>query len=376
MLRVGITGQAGFMGGCLWRHLQLHKDRLIPVAFRDEFFEDRAALDRFVRNCDVVVHLAAVNRHPDPEALYRVNLDLVDRLTGACERAGVAPHIVFASSTQESNDSAYGRSKREGRARLEQWAERHDAPFTGLIIPNVFGPFGKPFHNSVVATFCHQLIWGEEPRVEQDKALNLIHVDDLARRMMARIMTPEPSRTTVEIAHTDTRSVSEILRLLVRFRDRYLNYGIMPSLADPFERNLFNTFLCALPHDERFPHPLDLRGDERGEFAEVLRADGGGQVSFSTTRGHASRGHHFHTRKVERFVVVKGRARIGLRRVDSDRAVYYEIDGQAPAYVDIPVWHTHSIDNLSSDELYMLFWISEPFDKQDPDTFGERVEPV
>ena len=49
---------------------------------------------------------------------------------------------------------------------------------------------------------------------------------------------------------------------------------------------------------------LELNQTDADGFVETMRLGLGGQVSFSTTRPGITRGNHFHTRKIERFVVV------------------------------------------------------------------------
>ena len=113
--------------------------------------------------------------------------------------------------------------------------------------------------------------------------------------------------------------------------------------------------------------------DERGSFVETVKLHSGGQVSFSTTKPGITRGNHFHTRKAERFAVIKGKALIQLRRVGTDKVLNFELDGSEPAYVDMPVWYTHNITNIGDEDLYTVFWISELYDPSDPDTFFEKV---
>ena len=144
MIKIGITGQAGFIGTHLFNTLGLYPDKFERIPFEDEFFQDESKLNAFVAQCDVIVHLAAMNRHNDPEVLYQTNINLVKQLIAACESTNSIPHILFSSSTQEERDNRYGQSKKEGRELLEQWAIRNNAVFTGLVIPNVFGPFGNP----------------------------------------------------------------------------------------------------------------------------------------------------------------------------------------------------------------------------------------
>lgn len=372
MQRIGITGQAGFIGTHLYNFLGLRKDEITLIPFQDNFFTDEIKLQEFVKQCDVIVHLAALNRHNEPEVIYNTNLELIRKLIDACDKTNSKPHILFSSSTQEERDNVFGRSKREGREMLSRWAEKNGSLFTGMVIPNVFGPFGMPFYNSVVATFSHQLTHGEEPRIEVDAQLKMIYVGDLVN-IIYNLIRNKVTAKEFRIPHTKEIKVTELLTLLKGFKDGYFEKGIFPCLNDPFERDLFNTFVCYIDHEKRNPVKLLKNTDDRGSFVETVKLTSGGQVSFSTTRPGITRGNHFHIRKAERFAVIKGKAVIQLRRIGTDKIMNFELDGDAPSYVDMPVWHTHNITNVGSEDLYTIFWISEFFDPEDPDTFFEKV---
>ncbi|HDZ42108.1 MAG TPA: SDR family oxidoreductase [Bacteroidetes bacterium] len=372
MIKIGITGQSGFIGTHLYNFFGLMKEEIERVDFKDEMFSDRKELENFVSECDVVIHLAALNRHNDPGQIYNTNLDLVNRLIASLEASGSRPHILFASSVQEDRDNIFGRSKRAGRELLAQWAEKEGASFSGLIIPNVFGPFGHPYYNSVVATFAHQLTHDEEPEIKVDAKLELICINDLVKQIYG-IIRNNITDPGLRIQHTAEASVSEILELLRGFKDLYFNRGIIPDLRDEFQRNMFNTFVCYIDLEKHFPVHLTKSTDDRGSFVETVKLHSGGQVSFSTTLPGITRGNHFHTRKAERFAVIKGRARIQLRRIGTGKVFNFELDGNEPAFVDMPVWYTHNITNTGNDELYTLFWINEFFNPGDPDTFYEKV---
>ena len=372
MIRVGITGQAGFIGTHLFNYLSLKKDSVELIPFHDDFFQDQDKLKAFAGQCDAIVHLAALNRHNDPQEIFNTNLELVRKLISAMESAGVRPHVLFSSSTQEERDNVFGKSKREGRQMFAAWAQRSGGMFTGMVIPNVFGPFGNPYYNSVVATFSHQLTHNEQPRVDIDAQLKLIYIGDLVR-IIYYLIENKIADDEFRITPTDEAGVSEILTLLQSFKAQYFEKGVIPDLKDPFERNLFNTFVCYIDHESYFPYRLKLNTDERGSFVETIKLKGGGQVSFSTTKPGITRGDHFHTRKAERFIVIKGKARIQFRRIGTDKIISFELDGREPSYVDMPVWHTHNITNTGDDELYTIFWINESYDPTDPDTYFEQV---
>ena len=379
VLNIGITGQAGFVGTHLFNTLGLTPEKYNRIPFKDEYFNDSKMLEEFVSQCDVIVHLAAMNRHNDPTVIYDTNINLVRQLIAACEKTGSTPHILFSSSTQEEKDNLYGKSKREGRELLEQWADRNDGQFTGLIIPNVFGPFGNPYYNSVVATFCHQLTHNEQPKIEVDGDLMLIYVGELVAQIIKIInLVAEENPDDVVIQqvklnHTTEVKVSALLKMLERYKASYFDKGEIPSLNTTFHRNLFNTFLCYIDHSAFFPFFLKMNFDERGSFVETVKLNSGGQVSFSTTVPGITRGNHFHTRKAERFAVIKGKARIDIRRIGTDNVLTFELDGSNPSFVDMPVWYTHNITNIGTEELYTIFWINEHFNPDDPDTYFEKV---
>ncbi len=325
-----------------------------------------------MKNCDAIVHLAALNRHNEPQTIYDTNIGLVKKLISALETTGSKPHILFSSSTQEERDNIFGRSKREGREMLAQWAEINGANFTGLVIPNVFGPFGNPYYNSVVATFSHQLTHNEEPRIEVDAQLKLIHISDLVSVIYNAIRN-KLSEKEFKVKETNEIKVTELLVRLQNFKSLWFDQGIFPDLHDTFDRNLFNTFVCYVDHADYFPFKLRQSIDDRGSFVETVKLNSGGQISFSTTKPGITRGNHFHTRKAERFAVIKGKALIQLRKIGTDKILNFELDGAEPAYVDMPVWYTHNITNTGDEDLYTIFWINEFFNPDDPDTFFEKV---
>jgi len=390
MIKVGITGQKGFLGTHIYNTLGLYPDKFERIPFKNEYFGNEKDFQDFVSSCDVIVHLAALNRHNDPEVIYDTNIGLVNQLITACEATKSTPHIIFSSSIQEEHENLYGKSKKEGRQLFEQWALKNSAQFTGLIIPNVFGPFGLPYYNSVVATFCHQLTHNETPKIEFDGEIKLIYVGDLVAIILDEIVrtrmkqneqistdkimdSPSIQIHQRFIPHTGNVKVSTLLTKLQQYKSNYFENGEIPNLDNSFDRNLWNTFFCYIDHGSFFPFHLKLNTDNRGSFVETVKLNSGGQVSFSTTFPDITRGNHFHTRKFERFAVINGRAKIEFRRIGTDKVVTFQLDSTSPSFVDMPIWYTHNITNIGDKELYTIFWINEHYDANDLDTYFEKV---
>ncbi|MBN1639313.1 MAG: NAD-dependent epimerase/dehydratase family protein [Ignavibacteriales bacterium] len=369
-LRIGITGQSGFIGTHLYNYLGLQKN-VERIEFKDEFFQNEEKIDKFVTQCDVIVHLAAMNRHNDPEVIYQTNVELVEKLITALERTNSTPHVFISSSTQENKDNLYGKSKRKGRELLIEWSKKRGAEFTGLVIPNVFGPFGNPYYNSFIATFSHRLAHDEKPEIQIDAEIELIYVLDLVK-LIFELIRKGKSCDEYLVPPIAAKKVSDVLTKLNQYKQHYMEAGTFPNLDDYFDLCLFNTFRSYIPA-AYFPREFKLHTDDRGSFVETVKSFGQGQFSFSTTKPGITRGDHFHIRKIERFAVIKGKARIQLRKIGTEEIINYEIDGREPGYVDMPIWYTHNITNIGEEELITLFWINEFFDPEDPDTYYEKV---
>jgi UDP-2-acetamido-2,6-beta-L-arabino-hexul-4-ose reductase len=371
MIKVGVTGSNGFIGWHLCRTLELDINKFELIEFKRDWFNESNKLDLFVSNCNIIVHLAGLNRHSEESAIYDTNLGLAVNLIESFKRIGFKGQVIFSSSIQEERNNTFGNSKKVARELFANWANQFNVNFHGVIIPNVFGAFGIPFYNSVISTFCNQLVNGQTPSIETDATLNLIYINELVKKIIDLFNTE--TNENILIAHTDTYKVSEILELLIKFKEKYFKNGQIPNFNNQFEFNLFNTFRSYFNLNTHYPIKYKNNIDERGNFVEIVRLETGGQVSFSNTKKGITRGNHFHTRKIERFSVIKGKALIQLRKIGTTDVFDYYLSGDEPAYVDIPIWYTHNIKNIGEEELYTMFWINEFYNANDPDTYFENV---
>jgi len=367
MMKVGITGIHGMIGFHLRGFLHGQKGVEVFGAGRSTF-ASQAALDEFLSGLDAVVHLAGMNRGDDAE-IEKTNIELASALVAACQRSRRRPHILFASSTHVMRDTAYARSKREATRIFSEWAAREQAVFTNLILPHVFGEGGKPFYNSVVSTFCHQLANGDVPVIVNDGDLELAHSQQVAEKISA--LMREPVAGDVRVTGVPMR-VSELLIRLRGFDQLYRGL-VMPDVREQIDLYLFNTFRSYL-FPGHYPVSLQLHQDARGDLFEAVKSLNGGQCFISTTKPGITRGNHYHTRKIERFLVLGGKGLIRIRKLFSDEVAEFEVTGDRPQYVDMPTLHTHNITNIGESDMTTLFWSHEIFDPVNPDTFPEPVQ--
>ena len=370
-MMIGVTGSDGFLGWHTRVWLRTHRpDIQVSLATR-EMFGKEGALESFVADLDAIVHLAGVNRAPDIEIEFK-NPELAANLVSACMRNRSLykppPHLIYANSTRFVQDTPYGRGKLAAKETLELGARELGAKFTNLILPHVFGEFGRPFYNSAALTFCHQLATGVESTITTDGAVELIHAQTIAE---AAITAIETGTTGDQRFVGESMKVSELLETLRPMALRYFSEGTMPGFSTQFERRLFNTL-------RSFKYPkletwLPPRKDQRGHLVEAMKADAGGQIFYSVTHPGVTRGNHYHTQKFERFLVCEGEAEIRIRKLFSDEVVQFRVSGTKPCAIDMPTFCTHSITNIGDHDLITLFWSDEIFDPDSPDTYPEDV---
>ena len=365
-VRIGVTGAQGLIGWHVRCFLRTQPGIEVVGCDRKQFADD-GFMSRFVEECDAIIHLAGMNRGGQEE-IARTNVWLAERLVACAERAECRPHVVYSSSLHETRDTPYGRSKKQAGEILLRWAEKSGGRATVLVLPHVFGEGGRPFYNSVVATFCYQLANQLEPTVNADGELELLHAQDVARMALESVL--DGTVGTRRIAGQPIR----VLELSEKLRTMAIAYRsmVVPSLWQPLDLRLFNTYRSYL-FPAQYPMRFTQHADARGRLFECVRTIHGGQCFVSTTRPGVTRGNHFHTRKFERFAVIGGEAVIRLRRL-FDQAVHeFPVRGDEPVCIDMPTLHTHSIENTGGGELVTLFWSHEFYDRGDPDTFQEPV---
>jgi len=364
-MTVAMTGAGGFLG---WHtRAFLHSTGEHDVrAFRSGDAFDPEVAAAAVSGADKLLLLAGVNRGTDAE-VHDGNVLFAEQAASVLQGVAVPPAlVVFANSNQVGNGSVYARAKAAAADIVRRAAESVGASFVDLRLPNLFGEHGRPFYNSVTATFCHLLSRGEIPTVEVDRELTLLHAQHAAEALVA-------GRESDELAsdvHIST--VSALLATLTRYSKAYAK-GDVPAFTSTFERDLFNTYR-SFAFEVSQTLPLVQNTDERGSFTEVIRSHGGsGQTSFSTTVPGVTRGQHYHRRKMERFTVLAGSGEIRLRRLFSDDVVTVRVDGSTPTSVDMPTFWAHSITNTGDGVLYTMFWSNEIFDPASPDTIPETA---
>lgn len=373
-IRVLVTGSRGFIG----KNLLVRLKELGRFAVTEFTRADApAALPALLREIDAVVHLAGENRPQDVSAFERVNVELTQTLCDAIAHAGRAIPLVLASSAQAELSNPYGKSKKAAEDAVVGLARRTANPCSIYRLPGVFGKWCRPDYNSVVATFCRNVVRGEPLYVRDHAApLQLVYVDDVVDALVRSLDENDRSVAAEQVRWDAVRPVhettlGELAECIQSFR-RVRDDLLIPKVGVGLTRALYATYVSYLPPKE-FSYPLIQHADARGAFVEVLKTMDSGQFSFFSAKPGVRRGGHYHHSKTEKFLVVKGKARFGFRNIESGEGYELCTSDEVPVVVDtIPGW-AHDITNIGSEDMIVLLWANEVFDRARPDTVPDKV---
>ena len=368
-IRVLVTGSNGFIG----KNLTVRLSELAgyeAIGFdRDNSLDDLAER---VGRAGAVVHLAGINRPKDIKEFAEGNVDLTVRLCELIAVTGRKIPLIISSSIQADLANPYGESKRGAELAGEALAENSGNPVTVYRLPGVFGKWCRPNYNSVVATFCHNIA-NDLPIQISDPAfaLNLVYVDDVVGEFIRALDAMPAGLSRGEVSPVYGITLGELAAQIQAFkncRESLVSERVGAGLV----RALYATYVSYLP-PARFAYDLPKYGDERGVFVEMLKTQDSGQFSYFTAHPGITRGGHYHHTKTEKFLVIKGSARFGFRHVVTDERYEVFTSGDKPQVVEtVPGW-THDITNIGEDEMVVMLWANEIFDRERPDTIAAKV---
>jgi UDP-2-acetamido-2,6-beta-L-arabino-hexul-4-ose reductase len=371
-----ITGANGFIGKNLRLHLAERKDVRVVCFTRDHAVDQ---LPELLLGVDFVFHLAGVNRPQDPQEFVtgnaRLTQALCDSVAEVAATLGKKVPVVCPSSIQAALDNPYGQSKRTAEDALYALQLRHGVPVHVFRLPNVFGKWCKENYNSVVATFCYNIARGLPIQINDPSSpVALVYVDDVIShflQLMDGADIPVDADGFATVAPRYTSTVGDLAQLIQSISDSR-NTLITERVGTGLVRSLYATYVSYLPND-KFSYRLEQNVDPRGKFVEMLKTLDSGQFSYFTAHPGITRGGHYHHTKTEKFLVIKGRALFRFRHLLTSELVEVQTNGRMPQVVDtIPGW-THDITNVGDDELVVMLWANEKFDREKPDTVACKV---
>lgn len=369
-MKILVTGSNGFIGKNLIVTLKSLNYQILTF----DRSNDLSDLNTLTKECDFVVHLAGINRPINPEEYTKGNRDLTKALVESLRKNNNKAPIVLSSTIQSALGNDYGKSKRASELIIDEHSKLNDSKVYIYQYSNLFGKWGKPNYNSVIATWSYNISRDIPLKVDsREVILDLMYIDDVVEEIINAIKG-NGSKVKDNYYSVPTQykvSLGEIYDLLHKFLDSRSTHYI-PDMTPGFETKLYSTYLSYLP-ENKFSYPLKMNRDDRGSFTEFLKSNDRGQVSINISRPGITKGQHWHHSKNEKFLVVSGKGMIQLRDIFSEEVIEYAVSGSNLEVVDIPTGYTHNIINTGKKDMVTVMWVNEPFDPHKPDTYYEEV---
>ena len=367
-MKILVTGANGFIGKNLCVALREQERYEVLEANRET---SEAVLLEYLSGADFIFHLAGINRPKDISEFQEGNVNLTKFILEALEKLDRKVPIVFSSSIQVNQANPYGESKLAAEKAIEVYAEKTGALYYIFRFPNVFGKWCKPNYNSFVATFCNNILNGVEISIHDTSAkVRLVYIDDVCESFLGLLDGKSQSglcKVPIEFIST-VGEVANIISLFKSSRGTLISERVGVGL----ERALYSTYLSYTPPNS-FSYSIPSHKDARGIFCEMLKTKDSGQSSFFTAHPGVTRGEHYHHTKNEKFLVIKGQAEFKFENISTAERHQLTVNGDSPEIVEtVPGW-SHDITNVGDEELIVMLWANEIFDRDRPDTFAKEL---
>lgn len=367
MINITITGSTGFVGRHLLNSLKTcPKFNISTVSYNDR----STTLETILQDCDILFHIAGVNRSDNENDFYKGNTNFTETLCSLLQDKPSPTLLVYASSIHATTNSIYGKSKLKAEELIENWVNDTKNPAVIVRLTNIFGKWCKPNYNSVVATFAHNIANKIPIQIyDSNKSISLVYIDEVIEQLKTIAAKNWSGFNLIDGPTPYKITLGELAAKLIKIHQCRDSLDII-NLSENFDRQLLATYFSHLS-EKNLRHKLKKKSDIRGSLAEFIKSEFSGQIFISTTKPGVIRGNHYHNSKVEKFLVVRGTAIIKLTKLGSQKTIKLVVEGDNFDVIDIPPGFVHSIENIGDGDLITVFWVSEIFNVENPDTYQE-----
>lgn len=369
-MNILVTGAAGFIGRNLCVFLnESGFENIIKITLED----NEQSLAEKVKSADFIYHLAGINRPKSDDEFKKGNADLTQQIINTLVETKRKTPIVLTSSIQAELDNPYGASKAGAELAITEYQEKTGAAAYIYRLPNVFGKWCRPNYNSAVATFCYNTVNDLPITIHNpDAALSLVYIDDVCQSFVSLLSnTLQSTEQYCYVKPVYQTTVGEVASLLGEFKESRESM-ITAAVGEGFVRALYSTYISYLA-PAQFAYSVMRHNDERGTFVEMLKTKDSGQFSFFTAHPGVTRGGHYHHTKTEKFLVINGKASFKFRHIITDESYELIVDGEESSIVETAPGWSHDITNIGENELVVMLWANEIFDREAPDTFAKAL---
>ena len=230
-----VTGWRGFLGSHLVDRLARESCMVTLFDHRKHSLNSSESLRDFVRDAEVIYHLAGANRSEN-ETLMLTNVLGTVRLLEAVRRFSSGNvKVIFSSSlhvysptktlsriredTPSNPMDVYGLSKASAESALRVYDRQYGIRCVIIRLSNVYGPRCRPNYNSIISTLIFNFLNQSEIVINGsgNQARDFLYVSDAVEGIVkASCLTSETVNICSGTSHTVNETVSAIRSLCGR----------------------------------------------------------------------------------------------------------------------------------------------------------------
>src|SRR3989344_385031 len=401
-IKIAVTGDEGFLGKHLIKVLKTRGLSFTTFDRTKYNLLNPESLKGFVTGKDVIIHLAGANRNTNFKLSQTNTLGTVGLLSAIAEYSPKT-RLIYASSSQIYLDqSYYGLSKRQAEELLHWYRNNAALDTLALRFSNLYGPGGKPFYNSVIATFASLINEGKTISVNGDgkQERDYLYVDDAVEAIIKATLHQGKFETAeLDICSGTQTSLNKLLEILKSVCPQEIPVEYKKTLSGPewrinkdnqsakellgwqpttsLRQGLINSLGIKTENTLLQIKKLVKHQDSRGMFAEVLRPEdidnpAFGQMSINVTSPGETKGGHYHLYKREWFCVVRGKGLLILRDRATKKRKEIILSEDKLRVVEIPTNNVHWIKNIGKSDMFLLLYIDKSYNSETADTYREE----
>jgi UDP-2-acetamido-2,6-beta-L-arabino-hexul-4-ose reductase len=368
-MNILITGANGFIAKNLIIRLSEFSHYKILTITKKTSDHD---INKILLKADIIFHLAGVNKENYLKYSYDNNYVFTKRICSFLENNKKKTKIIYASSIQVKLNNSYGKSKLKSEKILLNYKKKTNSEVLIYRLPNVFGKWSKPFYNSAVATFCHQVLHNKKVNIiGPNKKISLLYIDDLIYSFLENIKLKQKKSSFIKIKNIFSITVLNLVNLVKNFNPKDKTFAVK-NISNSLIKNLYSTYISFFSK-KNFFYKLKKYSDKRGFFCEFLKDPDFGQISFFSILPNQIRGNHYHHTKAEKFILIAGKARFNFVNIITKKRFSILTNEDKKLVINtVPGW-AHNIENVGKKTAKVLVWSNEIFNKNNPDTFFYKM---
>ncbi len=365
-MKVLITGSNGFIGQNLKFNLISEKIEVIEFTRKS----NPNILKDLVEKVDIIFHLAGENRSKKKVNFYNNNYILTKKIINCVIKSKMKPPVIFTSSIRVKEKNSYGVTKKKAEDYIYKFLKKNSVNCSILRLPNIFGKWSKPNHNSFITTCCYNLSRNKKIVLNRNEEIKVLYIDDLMKiffQEVKKCLRNSPYNKIININKFNKIKLFDLVSMIKKFNKNYksIDNKIFKNI---FQKKMFSTFISYLPK-KNFKFKIPTNIDRRGSFTEFSKRDNFGQISYFTLKPGVTRGEHYHHTKIEKFLVISGSLNYISESLINNKKNVFLLKSNKPEIVYSIPGHKHYFKNNGLKEAIVLVWANEIFDKRIPDTY-------